>query len=99
MMRKSGAFIFFSFNHDMLAFFQFSKQMVFNLYFHSVFEKKTKQSLSFETKTECFDLIYSSGYAFLLQTIKVERKAFYPPLEGYRNIIARPKNLMLYPSD
>ena len=30
--------------------------------------------------------------------IKGERKAFYPPLEGYRKIIARPKNLILYPT-
>ena len=34
-------------------------------------------------------------YLFILQTIKGERKAFYPPSEGYRKIIARPKNQMV----
>ena len=82
-----------------LPFFSFQNRWFSICIFIQFLKKKKKQSLSFETKTECFDLIYSSGYAFLLQTIKVERKAFYPPLEGYRNIIARPKNLMLYPSD
>ena len=41
--------------------------------------------------SRCFDYIY----VFLLQTIKGERKAFYPPSEGYRKIIARPKNQMV----
>ena len=94
MMRKSGAFIFFSFNHDMLAFFQFSKQMVFNLYFHSVFEKNKNKTSVLKLKLNVliwFDLIYSSEYAFLLQTIKVERIAFYPPLEGYKKWLPDPK--------
>ena len=34
-------------------------------------------------------------HIFVLQTIKGERKVFYPPSEGYRKIIARPKNQLV----